>query len=80
MWVTRAVIHKMLIRLVNRKDSDQNASSDAVWSGSVLFVNMHFGRQLVSEILDDLPYIVTYFKQYIILIRSNQTSVCLYNL
>ena len=28
--VTRDVIHKSLVRLVNREDPDQNASSEAV--------------------------------------------------
>ena len=38
MLVFRAVIHKMIVRIVNREEPDQNASSEAVWSGSVLFV------------------------------------------
>ena len=32
-----ADIHKMLVRIVNREDSNQTASSEAVGSGSVLF-------------------------------------------
>ena len=32
------VIHKMLIRIANREDPDQTASSEAVSSGSALFV------------------------------------------
>ena len=34
----RAGIHKMLLRIANREDPDQTASSEAVWSGSALFV------------------------------------------
>ena len=33
----RAEIHKMLIRIANREDPDQTASSEAVWSGSAQF-------------------------------------------
>ena len=38
MYVIRAGIYKMLVRVANREDPDQTASSEAVWSGSVLFV------------------------------------------
>ena len=38
MLVFRAEIHRMLVRIANRADPDQTASSEAVWSGSVLFV------------------------------------------
>ena len=31
-------IHKILARIANREDTDQAASSEAVWSGSALFV------------------------------------------
>ena len=31
-------IHKMLVRIANREDTDQTASSEAVWSGSAQFV------------------------------------------
>ena len=41
-WVIRAGIHKMLVRIANREDCEQTASSEAsseaVWSGSSLFV------------------------------------------
>ena len=33
-----AEIHKMIVRIANREDPDQTASSEAVWSGSALFV------------------------------------------
>ena len=41
--VNRAGIHKMLVRIANREDPDQIASSEvipseAVWSGCALFV------------------------------------------
>ena len=38
MLVFRAGIHKMVVRTANREDSDQAASSEAVLSGSALFV------------------------------------------
>ena len=38
MLVIKAVIHQLLIIIVNREDPDQTASSEAVWSGSTLFV------------------------------------------
>ena len=34
----RAEIHKMLVRIANREDPIQTASSEAVWSGSALLV------------------------------------------
>ena len=36
--VIRAGINKILVRIANREDPDQTASSGAVWSGSALFV------------------------------------------
>ena len=38
MLLFAAGIHKILVRIVNREDPDQTASSEAVWSGSALFV------------------------------------------
>ena len=38
MLVLRTAIHKMLVRVANMEDPDQTASSEAVWSGSALFV------------------------------------------
>ena len=38
MLVFRAWIYKMLFRKANREDHEQTASSEAVWSGSALFV------------------------------------------
>ena len=38
MLIIRAEILKILIRIANREDPDQTASSEAVWSGSALFV------------------------------------------
>ena len=38
MLVIGAEIHKMLVRVTNREDPDHTASSEAVWSGSALFV------------------------------------------
>ena len=47
--VIRAGIHKMLVRIANRKDPDQTASfeDEAVLSWSALFVYAFFGRELV---------------------------------
>ena len=36
--VIKAGLYKMLFRITNREDPDQTASSEAVWSGSTLFV------------------------------------------
>ena len=36
--IIRAGIHKLLVRIANSEDPDQTASSEAVWSGSALFV------------------------------------------
>ena len=33
-----AEIHRMVVRIANREEPDQTASSEAVWSGSALFV------------------------------------------
>ena len=38
MLVIRAGSHKMLFKIVNKEDPDQTASSEAVISGSALFV------------------------------------------
>ena len=38
MLIIMTVIHKMLVKVANREDPDQTASSEAVWSGSALFV------------------------------------------
>ena len=38
MMVIRARIRKISVRLANREDPDPTASSEAVWSGSALFV------------------------------------------
>ena len=38
MLVSNVGIHKMNVRIANREDPDQTASSEAVLSGSALFV------------------------------------------
>ena len=38
MMVIKAGIRKILLRLANREDPDQTASSEGVWSGTALFV------------------------------------------
>ena len=40
--VIRAQIYKMCVRIANRKNSDQTASAEAVWSESALFVVAFF--------------------------------------
>ena len=40
MLVSRAGIHKMVVRIANWEDPDQTASSEAVCSGSALFVQV----------------------------------------
>ena len=37
-FVIRVAINKLIVRIANREDPDQIASSEAVWSGSALFV------------------------------------------
>ena len=37
-FVFRAGIHEILVRIANEEDPDQTASTEAVWSGSALFV------------------------------------------
>ena len=44
----------MLVRVANREDADQTASSEAVWVCPVCLGL--FGRQLVFKILEHLPY------------------------
>ena len=38
MFVIIAGIHRMLVRITNREDPDQSAFSEAVGSGTVVFV------------------------------------------
>ena len=47
-------IHIMLVRIANREDPDQTASSEAVWSGSAVCLGL-FAWLLVFKILDQLP-------------------------
>ena len=44
MLVFRAEINKMLVRKANKEDPDQTASSEAVSSGSALFVEAFLAR------------------------------------
>ena len=50
MLVMRAGSLKMLVRISNREDPDQTASSEAVWSGSALFV-FFFDQNASSEVV-----------------------------
>ena len=54
MLVIRTGIHKILVRIANREDPYQAASSEAVWSGSALFIWAPFRRLIVFEILEHL--------------------------
>ena len=47
----QGVIHKMLVRIALREDSDQTATSEAVWSGSELFALAVF-QAFIVLILD----------------------------
>ena len=38
MLIFRAEIHKMLVKIANKEDPEKTGSSEAVWSGSALFV------------------------------------------
>ena len=38
MWVIKAGIHRVLVRIAKREDADQMATSEAIWSGSALYV------------------------------------------
>ena len=51
MLVFRVWIHKMLVRIALREDPDQTATSEAVWSGSELFVLAVF-QAFIVQILD----------------------------
>ena len=60
MLVIMARIYKMFVRKANREDPDQTASSEAVWSGSALFVWAFL--VLVSNLtLIFRSYIIFYF-------------------
>ena len=56
MWVIRTVIFKckLLVRTANREDPDQTASSKALILVCTVYLG-HFGRQVVFEILENLP-------------------------
>ena len=51
MLVFRVWIHKTLVRIAKREDPDQTATSEAVWSGSELFVLAVF-QAFIVQILD----------------------------
>ena len=53
MLVIRAGNHKMLVRIANREDIDLTASQSDL---GLLYLSTPFGRQLVFEILEHLPY------------------------
>ena len=50
MLVFRVGIYKMLVRIKNRDDPDQTASSEAVWSGSALFFQAFLAGNLLSKL------------------------------
>ena len=58
MFVFRAEIQRLCVRIANREDPDQTANLEAVWSGSAVFVYAFFGRQLVFEVFEHLLYLL----------------------
>ena len=52
MLVTKAGIHKMLVQKANRETFSDQKQSDL----GLHCLSKHFGRQLVFEILEHLPY------------------------
>ena len=64
----------MLVRITNREDPDQTASSEAVWSQSALFVEAFLAGNKVFEILEHL-----YCNQKIIFLFLNQNICCGYS-
>ena len=60
-----AGIRKKLVRIANREDPDQTASSEAVWSGSALSALAFVGRQRVFEILEHLLYMSVELNHFI---------------
>ena len=54
MLVIKVGIHKMIVRIANREDSEKTSSSEAVWSGSALFFKVFFSRQMQFEISEHL--------------------------
>ena len=57
MLVIKAESHKILVRIANREDTDQNASSEAVWSGSALFVWQLVYSTKCSKILNTFLFL-----------------------
>ena len=55
MLVLTAGINKTGVRLANREDPDQTASSEAVWSGSSLFVYRDFFCVLRGQTFGPIP-------------------------
>ena len=56
-----AGMHKMVVRIANREDPDQTASSEAVCSESALFVKVLFGRQANFRTVNVLKFRRTLF-------------------
>ena len=72
MLLNRTGVNKMLVRIANREDPDQTASSEAVWSGSALFVRAFCHRQLVFAILEHLPYMIYDVNFSVITVKKRQ--------
>ena len=72
MLVIRAGISKKLVRIANREDPDQTASSETVWSGSAaaLFVKAFFGRQNFLTFT-----VIQYELHYIMVLLSTKSQL-----
>ena len=55
MWVNKAGIHKMHVRIANRGDPGETASDLGLHCLSI-----PFWKQIVFEILEHLPYLCTF--------------------
>ena len=66
----------MLVRIAHRRDPDQTASLEAVWSGSALFVKVYLS-QLVFEILEHLWYRlhIVIYKSYMVVFNLHPASI-----
>ena len=54
MLAFRTGVHRLLVRIANREDPDQTASSEAVCSGPTLFVLAFLAEELSVEFLEHL--------------------------
>ena len=69
--VSKARLYKMLVRIANREDPYQTASSEAVCSVCLGL----FGRQVMFEVLEDLPYYFVPCNTYLILFSCKMSII-----